>query len=95
MGFHEDDRIRRKNASYTCEGITDNGVYLKLNSIPVRDMVELLTKSGYRVELKPDHIISINRKYTGGEKANHDNKPPSTIQSPVVLYPSKSRDEDK
>ena len=95
MGFHEDDRIRNKNSSYTQVSITNNDVRLRLNSIPVSDMIELLTTSGYQVELEPDNTISIDRKPTSGAKTNHDNRTPCVIQSNLVAVASASRNKDK
>jgi hypothetical protein len=79
MGFYEDDRIRRKNASKTREGITNNDMCLKLGNVSISDMVDLLTNNGYKVELKSNQTISIDRKPSGGEKINHDNRITSTI----------------
>jgi len=94
MGFHEDDRIRNKNSSYTQVSII-NDVRLKLNSVPISDMIELLTNNGYLVELKPDHTISIGRKPTRGAKTNHDNRHTNSMQSTVVVPDSTTRSKDK
>lgn len=92
MGFHEDDRIRSKNSSYTEEGITNNSnVRLKLNDIPIADIVELLVSNGYRVELEPHHTISVGRKLSNEENVNHDNRITDFIRTHLVCSNSKSK----
>jgi hypothetical protein len=66
MGFYEDDRYNR-------EGITNTGISLKLNNIPITEMVELLVKNGYKIELGHANTISIDRNRAHGEKIINDN----------------------
>jgi hypothetical protein len=73
MGLYEDDRIRNKNLRYNREGITNTGISLKLNNIPITEMVELLVKHGYKVELGHANTISIDRNRAHGDKTINDN----------------------
>lgn len=74
MGFHEDDRIRSKNSSYTHEGITSDEIRLVLDEASVSGVVELLTNNGYRVKLKSNRVINISRNKPDEEKANGSNR---------------------
>ena len=79
MGFYEDERIRNKNLHYIREGITNTGISLKLNNIPITEMIELLVKNGYKVDLGHANTISIDRNRAHGEKIINDNSVTSVI----------------
>jgi hypothetical protein len=74
MGFHEDDRIRNKNSSYTQVSIIDNDINLRLSDVSVSEFVKFLTNNGYLVELKPDQVLSVSRKSVYEAKINNDNR---------------------
>jgi hypothetical protein len=95
MGFSEDDRIRNKNSSYTKVSTMNSDIRLRLNSISINDMVELLISGGYLIKLESDHTISISRKLIHGAKITNDNQHTGSIQSPIIIPNSATRNKDK
>lgn len=94
MGFHEDDRIRRKNLNLTNNSIIIQDVSLKLNNIPVSDVVTLLINSGYTVELGPNKTIEINRKRPYEEKRRNGNSTTGSLRTNIISDDCKTRSKD-
>lgn len=72
MGFYEDDRIRRKNSSYTDDRI-DNKADLTLHGVSLSEIISVLASNGLKVKLEQNGTISISKGTQHGEKVEHDN----------------------
>jgi len=73
VGFHEDDRIRRKNTDQANKGTINSDIRLNINNIPINEVINLLINNGYKVEIKSDSIITISRNPSNGKEDHHFN----------------------